>query len=110
MRSFTQTCRQGGHFAPLCKPKLDECYRRDDQAKRETIGFDSAADYWCVIPEWRNRFGRHYSAPALLDRVLDVAIGSGLAVEMLRLFNFDKVHLGLWLRWVLILEQRKAPN
>jgi SAM-dependent methyltransferase len=76
-----------------------------DKVKRNSIGFDSSATYWCVIPEWRNRFGRHYSAQALLDRVLDVAIACGLRVEMLRVVSFDKVHQDLWLKWVLVLEK-----
>jgi hypothetical protein len=81
-----------------------------DQDKRNTIGFDGAASYRCVIPEWRNRFGRHYSAEAFLDRVLDVAIGCGLQVEMLRVINFDQVHPSLWLRWVLVLEKPQPRN
>jgi hypothetical protein len=76
-----------------------------DAAKRDSIEFDGSASYWCVIPEWRNRFGRHYSAEALVDRVLDVALSIGLQVEMLRVINFHRFHPGLWLRWVLILER-----
>ncbi len=76
-----------------------------DRAKRDTIEFDSAASYWCVIPEWRNRFGRHYSALALLDRVLDVAVECGLEVELLKIVNFEQVHPSLWLRWALVLRK-----
>jgi SAM-dependent methyltransferase len=83
---------------------------KTDQAIRDTIEFDSAANYWCVIPEWRNRFGRHYSALALLDRVLDVAIGYGLEVEILRVINFDQVHPNLWLRWVLVLRKPRLKT
>ncbi len=82
-----------------------------DQAKRDTIKFDGDASYWCVIPEWRNRFGRHYSSRALLDRVLNVAIECGLKVELLRIVNFEQVHPSLWLRWALVLEkpEPRAP-
>jgi hypothetical protein len=69
------------------------------------IHFDGAASYWCIIPEWRNCFGRHYSAQALLDRVLTVAIRCGLKVQLLRVADFDQIHPDLWLKWVLILEK-----
>ena len=76
-----------------------------EEATRRTIGFDSSAAYWCVIPEWRNRFGRHYSATALLNRVLKVASSYGLKVELRRVVNFETVDRELWLRWVLILQK-----
>jgi Methyltransferase domain len=76
-----------------------------DEASRSTIGFDSSANYWCVIPEWHNRFGRHYSGRALLDRVLEVGINCGLELQMRRVINFEKVHPGLWLKWVLVLQK-----
>jgi hypothetical protein len=76
-----------------------------NQAERGTIEFDSAADYWCVIPEWKNRFGRHYSVAALLDRVLGVAIECGLTVNLRRIVNFEQIHPSLWLRWALVLEK-----
>jgi hypothetical protein len=79
-----------------------------DAAKRSSIECDRSASFWCIIPEWQNRFGRHYSAQALLDRVLDVAVGCGLQVEMFRVRNFGQVHPNLWLRWVLVLERPKA--
>jgi SAM-dependent methyltransferase len=72
-----------------------------DEVEREKIGFDSRATFWCVIPEWRNRFGRHYSAKALLDRVLGVAAECALEIEMFRVLNLDLVHPGLWLKWAL---------
>jgi hypothetical protein len=81
-----------------------------DAAQRSSIGCDGSASYWCVIPEWQNRFGRHYSAQALLDRVLDVAVGCGLQVEIFRVRNFGQIHPNLWLRWVLVLQRLKADN
>jgi Methyltransferase domain len=79
-----------------------------DERKRGTIQFDDSADYWCVIPEWHNRFGRHYSAQALLDRVLTVAVDSGLEVDLLRVVNFEQVDPGLWLKWALVLTKPKS--
>jgi hypothetical protein len=81
-----------------------------DENERSAIDFDDLASYWCVIPEWRNRFGRHYSAQALLDRVLNVALTTGLQVEMLRVINFQRFHPELWLRWVLILERSQTDG
>jgi hypothetical protein len=79
-----------------------------DDAQRKSIAFDDAASYFCVIPEWHNRFGRHYSAAALLDRVLQVAASSELTVELLRVINFERVHPDLWLKWILVLERSKG--
>jgi len=81
-----------------------------DEVQRERIGFDGGASFWCVIPEWRNRFGRHYSARALLDRVLEVAVSCGLTVELLRVINFEMIHPELWLKWIMVLERRKADG
>jgi hypothetical protein len=79
-----------------------------DEAKRKTIEFDDSASYFCVIPEWHNRFGRHYSATSLLDRVLAVAVSLGLTVELLRVINFERVHPELWLKWIMVLEKPNA--
>jgi hypothetical protein len=77
-----------------------------DETKRCTIEFDDSASYFCVIPEWHNRFGRHYSAQSLLDRVLGVAISSGLTVQLFRVINFEMIDPGLWLKWIMVLEKQ----
>ena len=51
---------------------------------RSTIQFDRDAKYWSVIPEWKNRFGRHYSPVALHDRVLAPAVRAGLIPQLYR--------------------------
>jgi SAM-dependent methyltransferase len=72
---------------------------------RATIGFDPDATHHCIIPEWANRFGRHYSPEALLARVWKPALEAGLAPELMRARNWDTVHPSLWLRWMLVLRQ-----
>jgi hypothetical protein len=81
-----------------------------DEAKRKAIEFDAEASHFCVIPEWRNRFGRHYSAASLLDRVLNVAVSCGLTVELFRVANFEVIHPGLWLKWIMALKKQKAGD
>jgi Methyltransferase domain len=76
-----------------------------DEDKRGMIQFDDAASYFCVIPEWHNRFGRHYSSKSLLDRVLKVAFNCGLNVRLLRVINFETIHPDLWLKWIVVLEK-----
>lgn len=76
-----------------------------DPAQRAGITFDSTASFHCVIPEWKNRFGRHYSPPALLTRVIAPAREAGLNVTLHRVKNWDLVDAKLWLRWILVLEQ-----
>jgi hypothetical protein len=39
-----------------------------DAARRSEIGWDVDASYYCVVPEWRNRFGRHYSPAAFVKK------------------------------------------
>lgn len=69
------------------------------------IGWDGEASYRCAIPEWQNRFGRHYSATAFLRRVYEPAAGLGLKVRLLQVQNWELIHPKLWLRWVLVLER-----
>jgi hypothetical protein len=76
-----------------------------DEIKRNAIKFDDEASYFCLIPEWHNRFGRHYSTRALLDRVLEVAVDCGLKIEMHRITGFEQVNPDLWLKWALVLEK-----
>jgi hypothetical protein len=70
---------------------------------RSTIQFDPDAKFWCVIPEWKNRFGRHYSPWALHERVLAPAVRAGLTLQLYRVREYEKVHSDLWLRWILVL-------
>lgn len=76
-----------------------------NELTRQGIGFDPDAQYHCVIPEWQNRFGRHYSPASLKTRVLDPAREFGLKPKLLRVRNWDQVHPLLWLRWILVLQQ-----
>jgi SAM-dependent methyltransferase len=76
-----------------------------DPAIRQGIGFDAGASFHCVIPEWHNRFGRHYSPAALLERVILPARAAGLQPRLLRCHGQESVDPLLWLRWVLILQQ-----
>ena len=76
-----------------------------DPAAREGIEWDADAEHYCEVPEWQNRFGRHYSVRALLDRVIAPAIRAGLKPRLIKVVNWGAVHASLWLRWVLILEQ-----
>lgn len=73
--------------------------------RRRSIGWDTDAAHYCVIPEWRNRFGRHYSPDALIKRVLQTAVASGLHPRLLKIVNWESVNPDLWLRWAMVLEQ-----
>ncbi len=81
-----------------------------DRETLSSIGFDPEADHYCSIPEWQNRFGRHYSPKALIDRVLKPAINAGLGVELSRVRHWESVHKDLWLRWVLVLTKHERLN
>lgn len=72
---------------------------------RAAVRFDDDATYYCEIPEWRNRFGRHYSPEALVRRVLKPATQSGLTPRLYRVRNWSVVHRDLWMRWILVLER-----
>jgi hypothetical protein len=76
-----------------------------DAEVRAAIGFDSDAQFHCVIPEWHNRFGRHYSPSALSNRVLAPALAAGLRPRLLRCRGWEKFDDKLWLRWIMILEK-----
>jgi SAM-dependent methyltransferase len=69
------------------------------------VNFDPEASYHCLIPEWSNRFGRHYSPTALIERVLTPAAQSGLEARLLRVSQWEKIDPKLWLRWILILHK-----
>lgn len=72
---------------------------------RGGIGFDAEADHYCLIPEWQNRFGRHYSPDAFMRRIWHPAIESGLRPRMYRVDNWAAIHPDLWIRWALVLER-----
>jgi len=76
-----------------------------DAETRAKIGFDTAADHYCLIPEWQNRFGRHYSPEVFMSRVWHPAIASGLRPCLYKVDNWDSIHRDLWLRWILVLER-----
>lgn len=69
------------------------------------IDFDPEAQYYCSIPEWHNRFGRHYTPDALLRRVIASAKACGLNPKLLRCTNWEAIDPRLWLRWILVLER-----
>ena len=75
-----------------------------NSTKREKIAFDTDATFYCLIPEWQNRFGRHYSPEALLTRVLEPSVAAGLNCILYRVKNWEAIHPLLWLHWVLVLE------
>jgi SAM-dependent methyltransferase len=72
---------------------------------RKDIAFDTEAQYFCEVPEWKNRFGRHYSPAALLQRVIQPAHACGLAQRLLRCENWKSIDPRLWLRWILVIEK-----
>lgn len=76
-----------------------------DPVVRQGIGFDPDTKFHCIIPEWRNRFGRHYSPAALNERVILPARAAGLQSRLLRCHGWEGVDPLLWLRWILILQQ-----
>jgi len=69
------------------------------------IGWDTNADHYCVVPEWHNRFGRHYSPHAFMQRVYKPAVACGLRLRLIKICKWDAVHLDLWLRWALVIER-----
>jgi SAM-dependent methyltransferase len=76
-----------------------------DQPGRAQVIFDDEASYHCVIPEWKNRFGRHYSPEFLLRRVLIPCRDLGLQPLCYRVRNWTAVHPDLWMRWILVIRQ-----
>lgn len=81
----------------------------DEETVRATLGLDTEAQYYCEVPEWRNRFGRHYSPEALMARVIAPARAAGLVPRLLRCTAWDEIDPRLWLRWILLLEQPASP-
>ena len=73
--------------------------------RRKSIGWDPDAAHYCVIPEWRNRFGRHYSPGAFVERIHGTAVGCGLRPRLLKIRNWESIHPDLWLRWALVLRR-----
>jgi hypothetical protein len=74
-----------------------------DPNRRAQIGWDLDATWHCVVPEWQNRFGRHYSPAALVARVLQPASAAGLQVRVLRVRGIEALDARLWCKWILIL-------
>lgn len=69
------------------------------------IGWDQGADHYCVIPEWQNRFGRHYSPSLFQRRILNAAFDLGLSATLYRVRSLSLLDPRLWLNWVLTLEK-----
>jgi hypothetical protein len=76
-----------------------------DEQKRASIAFDAEASYHCLIPEWRNRFGRHYSPSALMERVVVPCWNLGLEPTCYRVQHWKSIHPDLWMRWILVIRQ-----
>jgi len=72
-----------------------------DPGTQRSIFFDENADGHFLIPEWKNRFGRHYSPEALMLRVLEPATAAGMQITLFRVERWQDVHEQLWLRWIL---------
>lgn len=58
-----------------------------------------------AVPGYANRHGRHYSAPALLSRVYDVAVDNGLYPTLKVVRNATEVAEYCYLKFVLLLEK-----
>lgn len=76
-----------------------------EAGRRAEIGWDEGADHFCLIPEWANRFGRHYSPGAFLERVHRPAVAAGLQPQLWRVKHWESLHPALWLRWILVVNQ-----
>lgn len=76
-----------------------------DPERQATIGWDPYAEHRCLIPEWENRFGRHYSPRAFMERVYNPAVAVGLRPRLLKIMRSESIHPSLWLRWALVLER-----
>ena len=72
---------------------------------RKKIEFDKEASFFCGIPEWKNRFGRHYSPAALLKRVIRPCLSLGLMVKLIHVESVDRINKNLWLKWILVLKK-----
>ena len=81
-----------------------------DEQKRAGITFDGEASYHCVIPEWKNRFGRHYSPASLLARVVVPCRNHGLLPLCYRLRNWQAIHPDLWIRWIFVIRQPETAS
>lgn len=75
-----------------------------DSVNRENIEFDPESDYYSIVPEWKNRFGRHYSPTAFFNRVVKPSREHGLSLILYRCKKWDAIDERLWLRWILVLE------
>jgi SAM-dependent methyltransferase len=106
VRECARLLRPGGKalILPLyINPNYVNVTGEASDRRRNAITFDQEASYHCVIPEWNNRFGRHYSPPSLLHRVLTPARDLGLSAICYRAHNWQSVDPNLWIRWILML-------
>lgn len=75
----------------------------ENEAGLDRITFDPEAEVWTIVPEWQNRFGRHYSVAAFTERVAKPALAADLSIRLIRVMDFACLDPDLWLRWILIL-------
>ncbi len=76
-----------------------------DSTRQGEIGWDEEASHYCLIPEWRNRFGRHYSPSAFMERVYNPSIRVGLNPRLIKIKKWEGIHPDLWIRWILVLSR-----
>lgn len=76
-----------------------------DPETQRAIGWDAEAAHYCLIPEWQNRFGRHYSPETFMQRVYNPALETGLRPQLYKIGDWGVIHPELWLRWILVLER-----
>jgi SAM-dependent methyltransferase len=108
VRECARLLKPNGHvvIAPLyLNPNYVNITGEVDGSRRTQITFDDEASYHCVIPGWKNRFGRHYSPESLLKRVLIPCRELGLQPLCYRVRNWQSVHPDLWIRWILVIRQ-----
>ncbi len=108
IRECARLLKKGGR-AVILPLYMSEAYcnvtGETDTEARTKIAYDTAADHYCLIPEWQNRFARHYSPKAFMERVWQPAIASGLHPSLYKIDNWGVIHKDLWLRWALVIER-----
>ncbi len=108
IRECARLLKPGGKVVILplyVNPNFCNITGEGDPERQEEIGFDGEASYRCLIPEWQNRFGRHYSPAALFERVITPAAAAGLETIVYRATSWEAIDPRLWLRWIAVFSQ-----
>jgi hypothetical protein len=53
-----------------------------------------------------NRFGRHYSPEAFVERVYKPTVAAGLRARLFKVRGWRDIHPDLWLRRILLIERQ----